>query len=596
MKSVKKLGVFALFLCLFLTACKEDPVIVDPPQDFPAYEVPVKEVISSLSGVVLNEAGEALAEATVEVGNTSVLTDENGVFFIPGLKMNAYGTLVKVGKPGYFLGAQMVNAVAGVRSDTRFVLMAREIVGTIAAAAGGTVTANENSKITLPANGIVTASGDTYSGEVSVAARWIDPTRDDLAFVMPGDLRAIDATQEAVQLATYGMLAVELEGAAGEALNLAEGSTASLEFPVPEDLRADAPNTIPLWHFDEATGFWVEEGEAVFDGEKYVGSVGHFSFWNCDAPFPLVEMSGSVVDLDGNPVEGAIVSISVNSSAAVAGGRTDEQGVFSGKIPQDEALTVRIHLHPVCVEVIYTGMIGPFSDDVTLPPIVIDPNSSTTVKYLDVVGQMENCDGDVITEGYVKVDFGGIEGSLFLWPDDNTGEIMTNIVYCNAANTFEAVAYDLEGEKQSDFLTYNIPSNGEVDLGTISVCEALVEQLNYSINSDDFIIVDPGATLDAGLLNIFGFGPDSAIVNIQVMVAGPGVYQPDYAEFAGMANNNFPYAFCQGAASGCVDFDITITSIGAVGELVEGTFDGVVEDINPGNTNMVSGTFKTILE
>ena len=41
---------------------------------------------------------------------------------------------------------------------------------------------------------------------------------------------------------------------------------------------------MPLWYFDEQKGMWVEEGVATKQGNQYVGTVNHFTDWNCDIP------------------------------------------------------------------------------------------------------------------------------------------------------------------------------------------------------------------------------------------------------------------------------------------------------------------------
>jgi ABC-type sulfate transport system permease subunit len=101
---------------------------------------------------------------------------------------------------------------------------------------------------------------------------------------MPGNLTGITINNEQKILQTYGMIAVEMEGSSGEALNIAGSKQATISFPIPSAMLANAPATIPLWHFDETIGVWKEEGTATKQGNAYVGVVTHFSFWNCDVP------------------------------------------------------------------------------------------------------------------------------------------------------------------------------------------------------------------------------------------------------------------------------------------------------------------------
>jgi len=146
---------------------------------------------------------------------------------------------------------------------------------------GGTIETNDGAKVTFGSNTIIDSNGNLYNGSVSVYAHWYDPTSEDLSLTMPGDLRATDALGNEVQLATFGMLAVELETPDGQPLNISEGNTAELTFPL-EELADGAPNEIPLWYLDEESGIWKEEGQATKVGNTYVGEVSHFSFWNCD--------------------------------------------------------------------------------------------------------------------------------------------------------------------------------------------------------------------------------------------------------------------------------------------------------------------------
>jgi len=63
---------------------------------------------------------------------------------------------------------------------------------------------------------------------------------------MVGDLSAIDMEGNPRSLATYGMLQIELLDASGNELNIAPGNTATLQFPVPTELRASAPHYSPM--------------------------------------------------------------------------------------------------------------------------------------------------------------------------------------------------------------------------------------------------------------------------------------------------------------------------------------------------------------
>ena len=140
--------------------------------------------------------------------------------------------------------------------------------------------------------------GNEYSGEVKVFAKYLDPSKLETLEEMPGDLTGVDSEGNMMGLTSFGMLAVELTSQDNNEVYLPVGEKARITMPVPADLLGHAPETIPLWHFDEEIGTWLEEGSAQLVGDQYVGEVEHFSFWNCDYPYELVNLKGFVV-IDG---------------------------------------------------------------------------------------------------------------------------------------------------------------------------------------------------------------------------------------------------------------------------------------------------------
>ena len=120
---------------------------------------------------------------------------------------------------------------------------------------------------------------------------------------------ADDRNNNRVTLASYGMIAVELESTAGEKLQIATGNSATLTMPIPSSIQSSAPATIALWSVNEQTGIWKEEGTATRSGSNYVGTVSHFSFWNCDISIPAVNLSMTIKDEHAVPLVHAHVRL-----------------------------------------------------------------------------------------------------------------------------------------------------------------------------------------------------------------------------------------------------------------------------------------------
>ncbi|MEI9809360.1 MAG: hypothetical protein WDO16_16645 [Bacteroidota bacterium] len=70
------------------------------------------------------------------------------------------------------------------------------------------------------------------------------------------------------------MASVELYDEAGNKLQVAPGKTVSMEMPAP----AGSNNEIPLWHFNETYGLWIQAGIATKNGNVFVAEVNHFFY------------------------------------------------------------------------------------------------------------------------------------------------------------------------------------------------------------------------------------------------------------------------------------------------------------------------------
>lgn len=397
---MKQVFSLALIAAVALVSCRKD-LTGDGPETVmpgaPRHHIPMgASVTTTIVGQVIDESGAPVAGAMVHAGygNESTTTDERGAFVLAGIR--AYQNLgtVRVTKGGYFPGSRSFLPVPGSNS-VRITLLTRELVGTMTASSGGLVT-GEGTELTLPANGF-TRYGAPYQGEVRVFMNSIDASSDEVFEEMPGAL--IGAMDGAAQyLVSYGMLAVELADAAGNKLELAEGSEAEIRFPVAPTQSGSAPATIDLWHYDEALGYWVSQGVASLEGNEYVARVGHFSAWNFDIPNTGTTIEGKLIDAAGNGISGARVHFS-----DVTGGTmfmTSSTGHFGGMVRVNSTLTLEVEVlcAPLEWEVIHTTSAGPFSAPTVMAPLTVSVPNAT-----NVLGTVIRCDGSVAVNAYVFV-------------------------------------------------------------------------------------------------------------------------------------------------------------------------------------------------
>ncbi len=569
------------FLVLF-TSCRKDEI--DSGKESTPQQ-PAIIVNGSISGIVTNLNNEPLPDVAITQGPHSAISDENGYFSFKNINLDERGSLLSAEKDGYFPNAKFVRSKLNKQNFTRIKMINKILTGSFESGSGGIITTSDGASITFPENGIKLDGGGNYSGSVNVYATWLDPTASDLAQRMPGDLRAFNEEEDQVQLTTYGMIGVELEGSGGEKLNLADGQTASIEFPVPSSLLGNAPDNIPLWYFNEANGYWEEEGSAVLDGNKYVGSVSHFSFWNCDVPSDLVFIEGLVTNENGGVTDVSIV-ISVVSSGISAVGSTDEEGFYSGYVPADEALIITIN--DVCGNEIYSAEIGPFAEDATIPTILVNIGSAN---LLTISGTLINCDDPIdntVSNGYLLVTY---DNQYTILNVDANGYFNSTISVCNATS-ITTKGYDLENIRQSNEVTHDITGISSLDLEEVSICEEIDEYLIYTINGVSFSVTEFQTIEESGLPFLIEASNPTEPNNVFSLTFdgfSEGQYTSTGLHMTGTDQILVYLATCEGGE--CSDVTVDISTFENPGGFIIGTMSG---EVNNGGANSfpISADFK----
>lgn len=419
-------------------------------------------VTGGVNGIVVDENNRPVAGATVRSGANTTTSDRYGVFHFRNINLSKANGAVKVEKNGYFTGYRTFVSVAGRINNVRIKMLPKANSGSFAASAGGTVNISGGAKLVMPVNAITDAVGMAYSGTVDVAMTWIDPSSADLPYTVMGDLRGITTAGAERGLSTYGMIGVELTGSSGQALKIASGKTAELTFPVPASLQASAPATIDLWHFDEATARWKQEGTATKTGNNYVAQVSHFSFWNCDAPFPLVDLCMSFKDDDGGALINAQVRIKRTVNGTYAYGRTDSAGNLCGKVPKNESLVLEVL--DICNTVVHSQNIGPFSANTTLPVVTVTIPAANS---LVITGTVTNCASANVTSGAAAIYLDG--GHQYTVPVTN-GTFSFSVMRCSSGTlNFSVLGVDYSTLQQSVPVSGS-GTTGSVNVGTLQAC------------------------------------------------------------------------------------------------------------------------------
>ncbi|RYD93472.1 MAG: hypothetical protein EOP50_11085, partial [Sphingobacteriales bacterium] len=358
-------------------------------------------------------------------------------------------------------------------------------------------------------------------GAVSVYAAYIDPSAQDIYQTVPGSFLANDKDGRRVQLTSYGMLAVELEGSNGQKLQVKTGQSATLTTAIPTAAQASAPASIPMWYVDETTGIWKEEGSATKVGNSYVGNVPHFSFWNCDVPSNNVSLHLTLKNGTGAPLQYVPVRITRTRAgwSTSSYGWTDSLGQVAGGVPANEQLVLEVITS--CGAPVYTQNIGPFTTATTIPSITVNiPAANMTT----LTGSLLNCAGAPVTNGFVIVVADNLPRFATV---DTTGHFSLQMIACSpASGNIELTGIDNATQTQSSLTT--VPNaTGNVNAGVINVCGlSTTEFLDYRIDS--------GATVH------LVFPPDSLYFDTAPVSAGSSNWQ-SIVTFNGPSSSRYFY-------------------------------------------------------
>ncbi|APY08838.1 hypothetical protein BWZ20_11240 [Winogradskyella sp. J14-2] len=597
MKSIKNfpnLILILLFSLLAITSCQNDDDGIgnnDPQENIPDTfsEYFGNDISRDFLGSVIDKNHNPIEGATITIGSETATTDSNGVFMINGATVKQRFGYIKAEKAGYIHASRSVVPSNGTNKVTIMMLEAT-VAGSVTSGTSGTVTATDGSSVSFDGN-FIKEDGSTYDGSVDVILHHLDPADDDMPLQMPGMLYAENENGAERMLQTLGMLAVELRGSGGEDLNLAEGSTSEIKVPVDASLMSIAPNTIPLWYFDEVNGYWKEEGQATLQGNMYVGTVSHFSFWNCDIPAEAITLCVTTIDDDNVPLANMQVSIT-SATFGTTYGYTNENGEVCGYVPSNESLILNVYSYDVCGDTaLHTEAVGPFTEDANI--VIIVPDNPDVVQET-VVGTFNTCDGNAVTDGYVQLSYGN---QTFIDAVSN-GEFIINLLRCDDNNTFAVEASDYVNLQVTDSISYTF-TTPLTNIGTISACNDVTEFVQYTIDNDESFLFFENFSV---AFNENLDSPSGPVIDIVGQSNGQGncfylngkLNEPeylgtyDYLNYNEQDDTGFFIGECLSVSDENNNITYNLTALGNVGEYIDINFSGSYEDWN-GNPHTITG-------
>jgi internalin A len=427
-----------------------------------------------LNGYVYNEQLQPLASATIECGGKISITDSKGYFFFKEkLTVNKDYAVIKVTRQGYLTGFRTFtpNIQKPSYHIQKIMLLS---VGTpqVVSSSGGSVTI-DNVTLTFPANSVVKPGGLPYSGNINITARYINPNSPTFPLQIPGILSGLNDANLINALQSFGMAQVELKDAAGNKLEIAKGFTVKIELPA----SADGPNIIPLWHFNEKYGVWVQQGSATKTGSKYTAEVNHFSIWNLDLEFNSYRLDLSFTDASQNPLSAIQVLIYRQSNNTFVGNYfTDNNGQATLiNCPSNDGLVLKSIFQ---CDTISTN-VAPVTQ--SRSETIILSSSGANLKIYNFSGTLNDCNNSPLTNQPFQILLSTSNyGGTILGVSDSQGRFNVGTIICNTANSaqVQTAAFYNTAYRFSNLSTHSTGNN----IYNPKVCDTLIPGPTYQDN------------------------------------------------------------------------------------------------------------------
>ncbi|MDC1068166.1 hypothetical protein OAQ99_03285 [Candidatus Kapabacteria bacterium] len=326
------LGIISIF---FLTNCKKEDSR-DPISRETQNTIDVPLGTGQVDGQVFDEAGNGISGVTVFAGTVSSITDSEGKFLLDGIG-NSDLVPVTFEKAGFVSTQKIVQTKDDMLVSVEAAL---SLVGNVTnIGINGGVADHNGLEVEFPKNAFVNELGQEFQGNAEVRTTWFNPTSDQFLNMFPGNFEGEREDGTTTSIESFGFIDVEI-WAGSQKLNLADGKTASIKVPVPNEIKNRAPQTIPLWHYDMNQAKWIEDGAASLEGDFYVGEVSHFTRWNCDVPQTVSFIEGYVVNENGQDLAHARIVANGVDYTGYTQAYTDENGYFKISVRENSEVTI----------------------------------------------------------------------------------------------------------------------------------------------------------------------------------------------------------------------------------------------------------------
>ena len=321
-----------LFLFLFIlviSSCKDDEGdIVAPGNEYTPRVITENYGTAKLVGFVNDKSGNPLSGVTVFFGEEKTLTGSDGGYQLNTISAGS-NKRIWFQKSGY----ASTQKLADIKEElpNRIDASLFPIDKTEKMNSDGGKIEGKDFSVEIQPGGFVYSDGRPVEVDVIVEVTAFLTSEDEFLDAFPGEFRGTRENGTETAIESFGFIDVVLKVTTGEPVQLADGVTATIKIKAPQN----SPATIPMWHYDEDKGKWIEEGIGKLDNGFYTAEVSHFTKWNWDRPYnETSKIVGRVVDNAGSPIEGASVVQKGITYRFQNSAKTNENGEFELLTPE----------------------------------------------------------------------------------------------------------------------------------------------------------------------------------------------------------------------------------------------------------------------
>ncbi|MFT4533810.1 MAG: hypothetical protein ACJA1A_000385 [Saprospiraceae bacterium] len=495
---MKKLLFLFAALIITVTSCRKD-IHTDDTIFIPIGE----DVTTNLHGRVVDISGRSVPEAEVIVNDKMFFTNGDGYFYMPNITVPSDGFTINVRSQNDEKVLRRVTPQPGNNTYEQIILPRGESFSVHSG--DGLVMASDTTNqvtVSIQASTLVDVENNLYEGDFLTKIIYYDPTRLTTLRTMPGNLQGISKEGENVTLGSFGMVNIEVIGINGEILKLAEGKTAAVKMKA--SALIELFNSVPTWRLDETSGLWLENGNAellqVEDIFFYVFDISNFNSWNCDIRELNTNLSGTILDESGVPIENRLVQFTFASGGNdfyCTGGNTNNLGNFDAVVPLDKMLTLSIY-DQNCNGIIYQAEIGPFSGAENNLTIEV----KLTKEHYLITGVAIDCNSDLVFDNATVFLYDlNAKVRVSTQTDADGSFAIHNTCFFgeNIEDGFRIVVLDLN--TFNSFSSQNFPfTEVDINVGNVFACEDLTEFINVDSGLGVVSFENPSTSFDTDSL------------------------------------------------------------------------------------------------